>query len=216
MKGHQQQVRTAVPAAVGLYAVRQGADIGVVVVIVVDETQFRQPAFRLERRCHGIERGGRGGGRVLRVQGQHEDMRRTAPPEPRQAAGNGGIAVAHGQFHRHRQFRERGLQRLRLADGNGQERRPLLPPDLGIVFGLAPWAGIQDHAVQYRPPQNPWQFHHPGVAEKLLQETPDGARRRIGGGAQIRQQDADGCRGGMVEIRGLGHSAVPMPGKGLL
>jgi len=85
------------------------------------------------------------------------------------------------------------------------ERGALIAPDLGVFFSRFFRPYVQNHAVQYQPPDQPRNLNHAAVAEKLLEI---GAQRLAGrrfGGAEIDQQDADAkrvavCVGRFVQI----------------
>ena len=83
--------------AKGLNVFGHGIDVGRVIRVMADKAQVRQPAPLHEVLGNSVEGGRIGRGRVLRIQGQHDQLAHAGLFHGLQLAGDGGVAVTHGK-----------------------------------------------------------------------------------------------------------------------
>ena len=102
VEAEHQLVGAAAGRPVVGHALRQRGDVGRVVVVAVDEAQLGQRAHLLRPGIDRVANAGRGGGRILRVEGQDQDTGAALRLHLVQHRGDGRAAVAHGPAHHHR------------------------------------------------------------------------------------------------------------------
>ena len=122
-------------ARAALDARRERLDVARLGVIVLDYESVGRRGPARERCIHAIERGRRRGRGVLRVERQHDDLRRARRPQLSQCAGDRGIAVGHAHRDRGRlrlQAREPARECAGQRLGAGKQRRPRGRPHLLI------------------------------------------------------------------------------------
>ena len=138
MEAHHQFVAAAVLVPVIFDRFGQRLDVGLVVVIVLDQAQLGDVAHLPVVVEHRIPDRGRGRARVLRIGRQHQDAFAAARLEVLQHVRQGRRPVAHR--HRHLDVLvaarvQLGLQRRRLLCRVDLERRPLARPDHAVLLG---------------------------------------------------------------------------------
>ncbi len=152
---------------------------------------------------HGVERRGRGAGRVLREQRRDEDAVAAGGPEAIQRFANAGIAVAHAELDRGEVRGEaQVLQPLTevtrhqglLLDAVQQQRRTLGRPDHRVFLRRARGPRPQDHPVQQQHPDGTRNLDDAPIRQELGEVSADGRGRRRVRRAEIREQDADSHR----------------------
>ena len=196
---HQQYVGAAVHLPVIADVGGQRLDVGGVVVVVLERAQRRLVADLLQPGKRHVECGGGAGGGVLRIGGQDQDAVAAGGLHSRQGVGDGRVAVAHRVFDHERGgdfLAQPAFQQLGLLFGVDLERRAVLGPDRGVFRGRLFRSGVEDDAVEDRPPHGARDFHHARVGQELLQVRPQRPGGRRLGGAEIDQQDAGA--GGLV------------------
>lgn len=178
------------PGPVLLDVARQCANVGGVVMVVVDKAQLGQGAHPRSPAVHGIKQAGGGGRRVLWVGWQHQHPGHALGLESVQLFGDRGLAVAHGVAHRYfvTCLGEPALQAQGLFFCPDLEGRALRRPDAGVFGRRLGRPHAQNNAVQNQQPEQAGNFHHAGIAQKFGQKTPHvgccGARRS----AQVAKQ----------------------------
>ncbi len=147
-----------------------GGDVDRVVVIGRRHPHRRLPAHVHQRPERLVAGGGRGRGRILRVERHQQDPVAALVEQRLEAFGHLRLAVAHRPVD-HDGIAHRGLQALALAAGDGLERTlvPLVVPDAGVVATLRPRALGQDDQVEERPPDQPGHLDDPAVRQELLE-----------------------------------------------
>ena len=137
MKAHDQLVGLAVGLPVSLNRLGQGGDVAGVVVVVVDEPEFRQPAHFGRPGVNRIKHAGRGGGAVLGIGGHDQHAGHALFFELLQLRRDRRIAVAHGVAHLHVVAQRSQLlaQHARLPLRPHFQRRALGHPDAGEFGG---------------------------------------------------------------------------------
>ena len=86
---------------------------------------------------------------------------------------------------------EPSLQGLRLAAGDGSERRAMFRPDQAIGLGGLAGPGGENNAAQDRLPSERRDFDDAAVREKLGELGANCPRLRRVGGAEVDQENAD-------------------------
>ncbi|MNT05982.1 hypothetical protein D3C72_1406300 [compost metagenome] len=175
----------------------QRGNVARVAVVIVYETQLGEGAHATAPGAHGVDHARRGGGRILRVQRQHQHPAHAFSHEGVELARNGRVAIAHGRPHPHvvPGFAQPAAQQLGLFFGPYGQRRAFGHPDGLVLGGRFGGTGTQDHAVQQRFPDYGRNLDHPGVAQKLGQIAAGGGGGGGVGRAQVAQQNAGGVLG---------------------
>ena len=169
---------------------RDGADVGGIVVVVVDEVARHVPVRFLERCLHAVGHRARGGIGALRVQRQRDEARAARLLERAHAREHRRVAVAHGAAHHGVQplVVEGGAQsggQLLVRDG---ERRSLVGPYLRVLLGRRDAALRQNEQMEDEPPPDAVHGRDALVHEKLGKIFPHGAGPRHGGRACVHQE----------------------------
>ena len=168
VKGINQLLRRAIGRPRLFNTGRHGADVGRLLIVLVDKMQRRRPAPGLQLVGDGIKHRTRGGAGILRIQRQHDQTGHALVPQSAQGAGDGRVTVAHGQLHLGR-FAQLILQGCRLRHRYGLQRRTCFRPDFFIRPGAARRANIQNDTIQRQIPQPARRFHHPRVGQEFFQ-----------------------------------------------
>ena len=206
VEGEQQPLAAAVSLPVLAHALGERVQVAVVVVVVADKAQVRQPAHAPELVGEGVEHRGHRGRRVLRVHGQHQQPAHPPRAQLVQRGGDGRRAVAHAQRDREHAARRTPFQlpgeRVALAEGDAQQRRALLTPHRRVGRRGALRPQPQDDAVQHQPPGELRHLDDARVAEELAQVATDRRRRRLVRCTQVGDQHADAL-GRVVRVAAL-------------
>ena len=209
----EQQVRVVAAAAPRPDRLRHRVQPRRVGPVVLHEAQLRHEAPAGQFRRHGVEHRRGGGGRILRIQRQHQQAAQSQPLQLAQHRRDRRLAVAHG--HAHRQGPRAGRVQLACdggaqAPGEHHQGRALGGPDARVGLGRTPRTQAQDHPVQEQPPQQARLLHHPGIPQEFGQVAPHRGRGRRIRGAQVDQQHPGQVGPSMGEIGGAavrgGHS----------
>ena len=188
VEGHQQEALAPLGLPVLLDGIGESQDVIGMPVIVADEIQVRSGARFPQYRGQMVEAGGGGGGRVLRIQGQHHQALVALVQQAPDHLLEGRFAVAHHQFDANT-VAEALLQGLLLSTADCQQRGAVVGPDLvvGLESGLA--AKGENHPVEKRPPQHARNLHHARIGQELPEKAAHLAAIVIGRSAEIGQDD---------------------------
>ena len=171
-------------------------DIDRIVVVGRRDAHARLPAHVHERAEGLIAGGGRGGGRVLRVERHQENAVAALIEQGLDALAHLRLAVAHGPIDSDPVAGD-GLQvlgdLLGLVAGDGLERAlvTLVVPDRRVIAALGAGALGEDDEVEDRPPDEARGLDDAPVGEELLQVA---AHRPVAGAlrrSQVHQKHAD-------------------------
>ncbi len=209
VKAHDEFVRPTLLLPVRLDFSRQGLDVKRLVVKVIEHPEFGHAPAAPHPGRHCVQRGGRGGRAILRIERHQQDASDVLLGHLVEHTGHRRVAVAHGISHLHMMtqpshFSGNGLREVGRARLQG---RAALGPDRGVLGRGFGGTNRQNDAVEDQPPNRLGNFDHPRVAEKLTEVATQGRCRRRIGRAQIDEKDGS-FRCGTVRIRrrvGQGH-----------
>ena len=170
-----------------------GAHVGGVVVVVVDEVDRHVPAHLLEGAGDGVGNRSGGGAGALRIQWKHDQLRASLVPERAQRVLDGRAAVAHGMPHGHRQAfaRKRRLKPLLQLLMRDRERRALVRPDARVLRRRRLAALRQDEQMQDKPPAQTVHGRNAPVHEELRQVRAHRTGTRLLGSPGVHHENAE-------------------------
>ena len=168
---------------------RQGSDESRVVVEGRQDRDRRHHVVPGQLGEDRLQRGpGRRGG-VLRIERRHHEPRRPAGPQSIERLRDGRPAVAHGQLDEVVGSQRRADAGLQLP-GEGEERRALGAPDLGVGGGALPRPGREDHELEEQLPRHRVDVDDPRVGEELAQVAAHRGRGGRLGRAEVEEEDS--------------------------
>ena len=209
VKAQQQALGLAIGRPVLAHALHQGVDVAGVVVEVAHEAHLGLVAPLRQAAADLVDHGGGGARGILRVHRHHQDAGAAARAHRVQGIADRGRAVAHRVVDVEPVVAVLGEvagEQLGLAYRVHQQRRALVGPDAGVFLrrGLGP--GVEDDAVEDRPPYQARDLDHARVGEELLEVGAQRGSGGGGGGAEVDQQHA-GARGAVVAVDRFGPGA---------